>query len=453
MENILAFELTKEYLEHFTEAVEAQNDDFIIRSLDGVKYEDITTLLQEFDTEESKYVLQLLNKEVAAEVIIGLDEEVREGFLKSFSPKQIAEFVEHLETDDAADMLNELSIKIREEVLSHIQNKEKARHVLELLRYEEDCAGGLMAKEIIKANRNWTVIQTIEEIRRQAEKVEKIYSVYVVDNDGVLLGRVALKKIILSTDKTRIDDIFESDIAAVHTYQHEEEVAEIMRKYDLEAIPVVNVSGQLVGRITIDDIVDVITEQAEQERQLMAGISEDVEEDDSVWLLTRARLPWLIIGLFGGLIGARFISIFEADLASVTALAFFIPLVTATGGNVGIQSSALVVQSLVNPSAFSSGLMAKLVKVLLVALVNGLALAALVFGLVYFTNSSKLAIVVSIALFNVVLLASLMGTLVPLLLDKLGFNPALASGPFITTANDLIGLLVYFSIAHMLYNL
>jgi magnesium transporter len=450
---IVPFELSKEYFDRFSEAVEKRDDVFICESLDGIKYEDITTLLEEFNAEESGYVLSLLSKEIAADVMVGLDEEVRYSFIKSKDPSEVAEYVGFLETDDAADILNEMPVKFREEVLANIKNKEKSRHILELLRYEEDCAGGLMAKEIIKANLNWNVVQTIEEIRRQAEKVEKLYSVYVVDDDNVLLGRVALKKIILSNDHTQIKDIYESDHLHVYTYQHEEEVADLMRKYDLEAVPVVNVSGQLVGRITIDDIVDVITEQAEQERQLMAGISEDVEEDDSVWLLTRARLPWLVIGLFGGLIGARFISIFEADLSAVTALAFFIPLVTATGGNVGIQSSALVVQSLVNQSAFSSGLMSKMVKVLLVAIVNGLFLAGIVFGLVFLTNSIKLASVVSIALFNVVLLASLLGTLVPLALDKLGFNPALASGPFITTANDLIGLAVYFTVAHTLYNI
>jgi len=351
-------------------------------------------------------------------------------------------------------ILNELPVKVREETIGGLTNEEKVGYILDLLRYDEDCAGGLMAKELIKANHNWSIIQTIEEIRRQAENVQKIYSVYVVDDNGILLGRVSLKQIILAQDSMKISEIFSDEVTSVPTYMDEEEVADIMRKYDLDAVPVVNVSGKLLGRITIDDIVDVITEQAEEERQLMSGISEDVEEDDSIWMLTRARLPWLVIGLAGGLIGAQFISVFEDDLKEITAIAFFIPLIIATGGNVGIQSSALVVQSLANPSPFEENQFQKLTKVLVVALINGILLAGFVFIFIMVLNQAdtRLATVVSTALFTVVLLASLLGTVIPMILDKMGINPALASGPFITTAIDLIGLAVYFLVVHILYS-
>ena len=276
----------------------------------------------------------------------------------------------------------------------------------------------------------------------------------MVDDLGKLVGKVSLKRIILAEDSAKIADIYDDNVVSVETYMDEEEVAIIMQKYDLEAAPVVNARGKLVGRITIDDIVDVITEMAEEERQMMAGISADVEEDDTVWMLSKARLPWLIVGMVGGLLGAQFMGLFRGDIVLIPALAFFIPLITATGGNVGIQSSSIVVQSLANPNVFAGGLVQRLMKVLFVAVVNGVILALMVFGVVMMVNRNEpLAATVSIALFSVVLLASFMGTITPLILDRFGINPALASGPFITTANDLLGLAVYFSVAHLLYNL
>ncbi len=446
------FELSKEFVEKLQQAVETHDSGFIASSLKGVNPADISTLLNEFDTEDSKYVLDVLDADTSAEVINELDEDIRAKFLKNFESGEIALMLNELDSDDAVDIINELPLKDREEVIASLDNKEKAKNILDLLRYEDDVAGGLMAKELIKANANWSVKQCIEEIRRQAENVEKIYSVYVVDDSNVLIGRVSLKRIILADDNLKVKDLYDDDVISVETYMDEMDVAEIMKKYDLDAVPVVNIQGKLMGRITIDDIVDVITELAEEERQIMAGISEDVEEDDSVWMLTRARLPWLIIGMFGGLLGAQFIGVFEQDILLVPAMAFFIPLITATGGNVGIQSSSIVLQSLASKSVFDNSFFKRMTKVILVALVNGTVIAGIVLGMnLVLGQDMTLALVVSIALFTVVLIASLMGTLTPLVLDKLGINPAIASGPFITTANDLLGLLVYFSTAHMLY--
>ncbi|ADR23168.1 magnesium transporter MgtE [Marivirga tractuosa] len=450
-EHIDQFELSKEYLEKLQTAIFEQDEQFIKNTLDETNPADISTILLEFDTEESRYVLDVLENEVSAEVINDLDEDVRSKYLKEFNTTEIAAMLNELDSDDAVDIINELPLKDREEVIASLENKEKAKNILDLLRYEEDVAGGLMAKELIKANVNWSINQCIEEIRRQAENVEKIYSVYVVDDQNILLGRVSLKRIILADDHLKVKDLYDDDVISVETYMDEVDVAEVMRKYDLDAVPVVNVQGKLMGRITIDDIVDVITELAEEERQMMAGISEDVEEDDSVWMLTRARLPWLIIGMFGGLLGAQFIGVFEDDILLVPAMAFFIPLITATGGNVGIQSSSIVLQSLASKSVFDDSFLKRILKVLAVAILNGAVIAGIVMGMnLILGQDIRLAIVVSIALFNVVLLASFMGTVTPLVLDKLGINPALAAGPFITTANDLLGLLVYFTVAHFL---
>lgn len=452
MDGLTQFELTKEYLDRLKEAINQEDIAFIKDSLDGVKPVDITDTLHEFNTADSKYVIGLLEPEIGAEIIEDLDEDIRRKFLRSFSSDEISVFLSYMDSDDAVDILNEQPVKVREEAIAKLEDQEKVNYILELLRYNEDCAGGLMAKELIKANLNWTVIQCIEEIRRQAGKIQQIYSVYVVDNNDKLLGRVSLRKIILAEDSKLVKDIYDDDVIAVETYLDEDEVASVMRKYDLDAVPVINVQGKLLGRITIDDIVDVITEQAEEERQLMSGISEDVEEDDSIWMLSRARLPWLVIGLIGGILGASLIGVFEKDLVQITAIAFFIPLIMATGGNVGIQSSALVVQSLANPSAFDQPIGRKLFKVLIVALVNGIFLGLLVFGIISIINNNKLALVVSLALFTVVVIASFFGTLIPLVLAKIKINPALASGPFITTAIDLVGLAVYFAVAHLLYN-
>jgi magnesium transporter len=453
VETNVTFELSQSYLEQFREAVEQRDVAFIRTSLDGVKSEDISALLEEFDAEDSRYVLELLDHQIGADIISMLDEDHRLKFLAHFTPEELAAYLDLIETDDAADILQQLEVKTREEIIANLQNEEKARYIVELLRYEEDVAGGLMAKELIRANVNWNVVQCVEEIRRQAENVEKFYSVYVVDDGDRLLGIVPLKDIILSNARTRIADIFDPDIVSVYTYQSEGEVAELMRKYDLEAIPVINVQGRLVGRITVDDILDVITESAEEERQIMAGLAGDVEEADNVLVLTRARLPWLIVGLAGGIVGAHFIGIFEEDLAKVSALAFFIPLIIATGGNVGIQSAALVVQSLAGSTAFETSAWTKFFKTLLVSILNGIVLALLVYTAVYLFQGNRLAFVVSIALFCVVIFASLLGTAVPLLLDKLGINPAVASGPFITTACDILGIAVYFTVAHFLYHL
>lgn len=283
MQESIKFELSKEYLERFKLAIESENKEFVITTLENVPAADITLLLHNFSAEESKYVVDQLNPEIGANIIIDLDEDVRERFLQYFSSSEIALFVNSLDSDDAVDLLSELPVKEREEVLAEVDSTEKEAHILDLLRYEEDSAGGLMAKELIKANVNWNVVQCIDEIRRQGENVSKIHAVYVVDDSDKLLGRVSLKKILLAEDAVKIADIYDENIVSVETFDHEEEVANIMQHYDLEAVPVVNVQGRLLGRITIDDIVDVITETAEEERQLMTGISADVEEKDSIW--------------------------------------------------------------------------------------------------------------------------------------------------------------------------
>ena len=450
----MTFELSVEFKDRFQLALDDQDNAFIQSSLEGVNPADISALLDEFDSEECKYVFDLLDPEIGARILEDLEEDVREQFLSAFTASDLASYLELMDSDDGTDILYEMGVADRNEVIRKIEDEEKASHLMELLEYDEDVAGGLMAKELIKANLNWSISQCIEEIRLQAESVEKIYSVYVVDDKENLLGKVGVKNLILAKGAAKVADIYDDQIISVETSTSEEEVASVMEKYDLEAVPVLNARGRLVGRITIDDVIDVIREIADEERQLMTGVSSDVEEDDTVWRISRARLPWLIIGMAGGLVGAQFLGFFKEEIIVVPALAFFIPLITASGGNVGIQSSAIVVQSLANPNVFADSMWRRLLKVFFVAMVNGAILSLMVFGaVILFMREEPLAATVAIALFSVVLLASFMGTITPLVLNRFGVNPALASGPFITTTNDLLGLAVYFSIAHLLYNL
>jgi len=452
VEDIKSFELTREYADSLKQAIEEENNDFISQSLEGVNPADITETLEEFTPDDSKHIINLLPTPIGAEVITNLDLDSLKRFFREFTPGEIASYIEYIDSDDAADILNELPLKISEEVISSLQNSEKADHIIDLMRYDEDVAGGIMAKELIKANLNWTVEQTTEEIRNQTENISKIFSVYVVDNSNKLLGIVSLKKMLLARRGTLINDIYNQDVISVKTYEEEEEVVAIMKKYDLEAIPVVNMQNKLMGRITIDDIVDVITEQAEEERQIMSGISEDVEEDDSIWMLTRARIPWLVIGLAGSFFGAEVIGLFESEIALIPIMAAFIPLITATAGNVAIQSSSIVVQSLASKSVFQDSMVKRLIKVIFVALLNGFLLASLAFGISFFRlGDINISLIVSTSLTCVVILASLSGTITPLILDKFGINPATASGPFITTFNDILGLAVYFSVAYLLF--
>ncbi len=457
------FSLTNEFKEKLRLEIINQNIDFIRKSFDNVSYVDITELLYEFDSNDSKYVLDNIDINISSKIISELDEDNRENFLKIYSATEIAQYLDIIDSDDGADILSELNFQKRNDVISLIKDLEKSKNLKKLLQYDEDVAGGLMAIELVKCNINWKINQCIELIKKQAKNVVNIYSVYVTDDKGKLLGTVSLKDIILAKDNSSIKDVFDDYIISVDAHMNQEEVSQIMQKYDLTVLPVINKRGKLLGRITIDDVVDVITETAEEERQIMSGITSDVEEDDSIWKLSNARLPWLIIGIVGGLFGAFFLGSFENNYFKnnqmFLTLSLFIPLIMATAGNVGIQSSSIVIQSLSNPSAFESSVTNRLFKVLLVSIINGIVLSTLVyfgliafdyFGYLDFGIYSQTALIVSVSLFSIVMLSSLLGTITPIILDKLNFNPALASGPFITTTNDLIALAIYFIVALLL---
>ena len=446
------FELTKEYIETLQNAINQQDNVFILTEMDELYPADITNILYELTGEESHYLVRLLDKKLGAEIITNLDTDDRKKFLKNFTPQEIAEYVDLLDSDDAVDILNEQPKDVSEDIVGLLKDKEQARFVNDLMHYDEDSAGGLMQKELIKINIKQSVTECVEEIRRQAEDVENVNAVYVVDDDIILQGRVSLKKIILAKRGSKIADIYSDDIVSVKTTATGEEVADVMQKYDLDAVPVVNIQGRLLGRITIDDVVDFITESAQEDAQAMTGISEDVEEDDSIWLLVRSRLPWLIGGMCGSFLAAKLIANFDDMLKAIPALAFFIPLIGSTGGNVGIQSSSIIVQSLSDKSGIDTPLGERLLKVIKVALFNASIAGIFAFGgsLLVGNIEAALALTVSLSIFSIVMLASLMGTVTPLILNKFNINPAIASGPFITITNDLLGYGVYLLIVYLL---
>lgn len=451
----MRFELTKDFIDQLREAIVEQNIEWIENQILDLHFADIAEILDRLSRDDAKFVYYLLDEEIQADVLMELEEEVRDRFLSSLSSKEIADQLENLDSDDAADILGELSDEQVQEVISQMEDEEAAEDIVDLLNYDEDTAGGLMQKEFIKARIDWPVNRAIVELRRQAEDVEKVFTIYVVDDFNKLIGVLSLKRLLFASPNTKIADLYHGkNIISVKTSDDSEDVAKVMEKYDLVSIPVVDLQNKLVGRITIDDVVDIIKEEADKDFQMASGISERIESTSSVWKISRARLPWLLIGMLGGILGAQVISGFEASITSVPALAFFIPMITAMGGNVGVQSSAIVVQSLAKGNDIYFGnIFKKIAKEALVALVNGVFLSLLIYSIGVIFESTTLALVVSISLFTVIIFAAIFGTLIPLILDKYKIDPALATGPFVTTLNDVFGLFIYFTIGMLLYHL
>lgn len=453
----MKFELTKEFISAIQDSIENGHDSSIQEALKGLHPADIADVMEELKSEEATYLYKLLESEVSADVLTELENDEMSSILSALTSKEIAEILdENVDSDDAADLIQQLPEEKQEEVISQIQDAEQASDIKDLLQFKEGTAGAIMAKELVAVKANWTVAQAIREMRLQAEDIENVYTIYVVDEESKLLGRLSLKQLLFSsaTTRTLINEIYtESDIKRVRADEDTEEAAVTMEKYDLVVLPVVTEENVLVGRITIDDVVDVIKEEAEKDYQMASGISEKVDSDDRIQRLLRARFPWLLIGLIGGIFGALVINFYEEDIKLFPEMAFFIPLIAAMGGNAGVQSSAIIVQGLANKSIGLSTTGQKLLKEFGLASLNGIILSALILGFnLYFGDSLALSYTVSLALFCVILFASLFGTFTPIVLDKFNIDPALATGPFITTANDIVGLFIYFIIGRIMYS-
>lgn len=448
----MQFELTSEYFEKIESAIERGDTVFIKEQLHELYAHDIAEILNQLKDNEAAFIYELLDEQTAPDVLLELNDEKRENLLATFSSKEIAEQIDNMDSDDAADVIAELPENRQEEVLSHIEDIEQASDIAELINYEEGTAGSLMAKELVSVYGFETVNACIDEIRRQADNIDIMYAVYVVDNNEKLIGMLSLKKLIISHPLARIDEIYEPDVQFVRANAKSEEVADIMQNFDLVVLPVVDQIGRLVGRITIDDVVDVIKETADENIQRMSGISDDVDTNDALWRLSRARIPWLLVGMCGGIVGSRIIGTYEDQIKIHPEMAYFIPLIGAMGGNVGVQSSAIVVQGLANNTLLGENIGSKLLKELGVGLINGSICATLICAYALLAGDWQLAATVSIALLTVILFASFLGTFVPLTMNRFKINPALATGPFVTTLNDIIGITIYFFVGRMLYS-
>lgn len=443
--------ISKEYLQKLVDYINNRNKEKLSKIIKKIHAADIAEIIKNITTKEAKFLYNLIsNEEQAAAVLIELDDDIREKLLVDLTPKEIAEdLIENLETDDAADVILELPKQKKEAVLSHIENTQHANNISDLLEYNEDTAGSLMAKELIKVNENWNTIKCLKEMRKQAETIKTVHTIYVVDDQNILLGLMSLRKLLLAEKKTEIKKIINKNIISVQASEKNENVAILMRKYDLVTMPVVDSFGKLIGRITIDDIMDFVKEESEKDYQLASGISEDIESNDSIWNLTKARIPWLIIGMIGGIIGAQIIGLF--DLKTNFELAFFIPLIAAMGGNVGVQSAAIVVQGIANKKIKVENISVKIIKELGVGLFNGLVCSIIILccSLLIGYNLS-LCLTVSISLLAVIVFAAVFGAFIPLTLNRYNIDPALATGPFITTINDVFGLFIYFWIGQII---
>ena len=450
VEKNIKFQITDKIISSITDFIKKSDEKSLENLFSDFHHADIAEILDELNIEDALYIIKLLDSEKTSEVLMELDDDYREKILNNLSVKEIAEEVEELDSDDATDIISELPEDKQKKVISKIIDAEHKADIKELLKYDEDSAGSLMAKELIKVNENWTVTSCVKEMRVQASEVTRVHSVYVVDNNDVLLGRLSLKDLLVADPKTKIKSIYKSNVEFVFDYDSAEYVANTMQKYDLGAIPVIDKNKKLLGRITIDDIVDLIREEAEEDYQLAAGILQDVDVDDSIIELTRARLPWLILGLIGG-IGAAFImGGFDEILIENKILFYFTPLIAAMAGNVGVQSSAIIVQGLANDEIKDS-INKRLIKETLLSILNGVILALILFLFVFMWKKEiDIALALSASLVAVVIVAGIIGTFIPLFLNKRGIDPAIATGPFITTCNDIFGILIYFMVAKLI---
>mgnify|MGYP000929993240 FL=1 len=450
VEKNIKFELTDLLINQVIDLVDNNQDTLLLVKLNELHHADIAEILDELNVDQSTYIIKLLESDKTSEILMELDEDFREQILNNLSPNEIAKEIEELDTDDATDIISELSVEKQKKVISKIIDAEHKADIKELLKYDEDSAGGLMAKELVKVNENWTVTKCVKEMRIQATEVTRVHSIYVVNDKDKLIGRLSLKDLLVANPRSSIKSVYIPKVDFVNVNDEAESVANIMQKYDLEAIPVVDDNNILLGRITIDDIVDLIKEEAEKDYQLAAGILQDVDVDDTIFQLSRARLPWLLLGLLGGIGAAIVMGAFDDILAKHQILFYFTPLIAAMAGNVGVQSSAIIVQGLANDDIRGS-VNNRLIKETFLSILNGVILSVILFLFIMISGEEYLvALAISISLVIVIIVAGIIGTFIPLFLDKRGIDPAIATGPFITTSNDIFGILIYFYIAKLI---
>jgi magnesium transporter len=442
--------MNKEYIDSIREFIENKDSVLLQESISKLHPADIAEICQELDIEEARFLYRQLDNEKAADALIEMDEDLRNELLEELPSEAIAKrFVNYMDSDDAVEIIRDMDEEKQEEVLSHIKDIEQAGDIVDLLQYDEDTAGGLMGTEMVVVNENWSMPECLKEMRRQAEELDDIYYIYVVDDDERLKGLFPLTKMVTSPSVSKVKHVMNVDVISVDVDTPIEEIAPLIEKYNLVAIPVVDKINRLVGQITVDDVMDEVREQTEHDQQLTAGLAQDVESDDSVFYQTRARLPWLIIGMVGGIFSSMLLDCFSSTLGSHPEMALFIPLLAGMGGNVGVQSSAIVVQGLANNSLNTNHIFRHILKESVVAIINATILSLMVYIYNIFVHGATDIVTLSVplSLFVVIMFASAFGAFIPLVLERFNINPAVATGPFIQIINDLSGMTFYMIIS------
>ena len=435
----------KEISENLSYLIDSENDALIRNIVYDIHPADIADIIHYLPEEDRDYLFKLLEVEVASDVISELDDVSRDDVLEDMDSVRLTKIIDEMDSDDAADLVSDLPQDIADKVLSEIDLQD-SEEVKELLVHDEESAGGIMAKEFVSINMNSTVDEAIQEIRRKAEEVEDIFYVYVVDAVGRLVGNIPLKNLILSRSDNKVSQVMETNVVSVKPNVDQEEVANIAKRYDLVSIPVTDEDDVLIGRITFDDVVDVIEEEASEDIQRMAGISDEEEfRETSAFRIMRVRLPWLLVGFVGQIVAAFILQHFEASMKQIIAAAFFIPIIMAMGGNSGIQSSTIMVRGMATGEISVYRIGRRVLREVLVALMNGVVCGALILTVVaVWLDSLNFGIIIAVAMLAVIVNASLSGAVIPVILRKFDIDPAIATGPFITTSNDVVGLLIYF---------
>ncbi len=445
--------MTQEFINHIKELIGKRDSVMLQEAVSRLHPADIAEICLELTTEQARFLYRQLDNETAADALIEMDEDLRNDLLEELPSEAIAKrFVNYMDTDDAVEIIRDMDEEKQEEVLSNIQDIELAGDIVDLLQYDEDTAGGLMSTEMVVVNGNWSMPECLKEMRQQAEELDDIYYIYVVDDDERLCGLFPLKKMITSPSVSKVKHVMETNVISVDVDTPIDEVTMLIEKYNLVAIPVVDKINRLVGQITVDDIMDEVREQTEHDQQITAGLTQDIETSDSVFVQSKARLPWLIIGMLGGIGSSLLLNCFTNTLGNHPEMALFIPLLAGMGGNVGTQSSAIAVQGLANNSLNPKHIFRHILKEMVVAIINATILSLMVYVYNFFMYGAVdiVTLAVPLSLFVVVLFASGFGTLVPMVLERININPAIATGPFIQIINDLSGMTFYMIISMLL---
>ncbi|HHS13869.1 MAG TPA: magnesium transporter [bacterium] len=434
----------KNIQEIFEELLSSKRFQYLKTVLMDLHPADIAEALQKMDPENVMAVIRQMDTETAARVFLEIDPPFRKVLFQKLDDQTAVDLVLSMDSDDAADVIGELEPDKAEKILGGMPFEE-FREVKTLLRHDEETAGGIMALEVVAMPETLSARDALKELRRQAEDLEDVYNIYAVDHSGVLKGVVSLKELVLASPKKSLNEFMDKEPVAIHTKMDQEEVANIFKKYDLASAPVVDEHNRLAGRITFDDIMDVAEEEASEDIALMAGITDEKIHGQSIWRISSVRLPWLMVAFIGEMVSALVMSRFHASLERVLAAAFFIPLMMAMGGNVGIQSATVVIRGLAVGDIGIKDTMPRLLREILGAMLNGLIIACILVTIVTFwQNEFRFGLVLGVSLILVIINAALFGTLVPFVLKMAGVDPAIATGPFITTSNDILGLMVYF---------